>query len=481
MMAPDLACRHDNRLPALHPAAAALALTFLLLGCTVLVPVESVEDGYLVTVPASRAMSHTDIILHPERYYRLTHEGGEVCYQDTNRCSAPRGSDIPGEEAWGLHLRMKDGLLPFRDGMVVTVTTPQELVFFLPEGEDLEYSPEEKGLYQDNKGSYKIHVQVLTTPPHADFSRSVRLQGRAPSSYCDKGLEPQLEFMKTLGANSITLEILMDIAGSSLTPDPETTSYFCLVDATRRAHRMGLKVTWQIKYSPLDFPDTESFLPPGEDGLNQFFRNLEIGLEAWADLAGMEKVETLIPAGGFTLLTRDEELRSRWLRIFIGLHARFFGGLVYEASPHELEILPPEFWQACCDQIGVRGDFALSQARLPRHQDLVDAWSLPVSRMEDLFEKTGLRILMIDAPGYPRAPACASAPRGVKGQELDEDCQPIAYRALFQTLGPMAGVSIAGHIIKEINLPGERRSPFSPLGGITQEVLKNEWKKFGTH
>ncbi len=338
-------------------------------------------------VPASRPYTETNMTLTPGTDYRFRHVGGRVCYQGADRCAPPRGSDIPEEEAWALHLKLNDQLIPYRDGMILSVEKEARLIFYLPEGDTEEHDDDKLPLYTDNQGAYRIEVEERPTPRRAGVHPGVAVAPAGADGWCSPDVGDGMKRLAEIGARQILLPIPHLTDGKTIWPGARTPRVLCLVRATEAAREHGLAVAWSVEIEPVDRSSRASLDPADRDAFFTAYGELA---RVFAGLAQTEGVDVLSAGGGFESLTRTQEDRDRWLRLFLDLQTRYFGTLFYTASRLELDQLDAEFWRTCCDRVGVRPDYSLSEATLPSAQQLATAWEPHIDKLETAFKETAV-------------------------------------------------------------------------------------------
>ena len=424
-------------------------------------------------VPANTPYTETGHMLAPGIQYRFHHVGGRVCYQGLDRCAPPRGSDIPDEEAWALHIKLKDELVPFVDGMILSVEEETELVFFLPEGDSEEYDEDELPLYEDNRGSFHIEVERRPAPRTSEFSPGIAIASAGADGWCAPAVTEGMKRLAEIGARQVLLPVPHLTDGRTIWPSTRTPRVLCLVRASEAARDQGLGVAWSLEVDPVDRSPRSSLDPEDRDA---FFAAYEELARVFAGLAQAEGISLFSPAGGFTALTRTPEDRRRWSQLFLELHTRFFGTLFYTADRTEVGQLEAEFWKTCCDRVGIRPDFSLSDATMPPSQELAAAWEPHLEPLEELFRSTALRLVLVGAPMYPATTRCAYRPGDtIPGRVPDELCQVEAYRAWFEAFGPAAARFASDHFLGEISVVGAP-SIFSPLSRLAEEILVDAWQ-----
>ena len=424
-------------------------------------------------IPANRPYTETDLTLSPEIDYRFRHIGGRVCYQGVDRCTPPRGSDVPGDEAWALHVKLGDQLIPYRDGMILSVEEEAKLIFYLPEGDTEEYDDDKLPLYSDNQGAYRIEVEERPTPVPPGMLPGVAVSAAGADGWCTPGLSDGMKRLAEVGARQVLLPIPHLTDGRTIWPSTRTPRTLCLVRATEAAREHGLSVAWSVEVDPADLSSKASLDPKDRDAFFAAYGELA---RVFAGLAQAEGVDLLSAGGGFTTLTRSQEDRERWLRLFLDLQTRYFGTLFYTASRLELDQLDAEFWNTCCDRVGVLPDYSLSEATLPSAQQLGAAWEPHIKRLEKVFNETGLRLVLVDAPAYPATTRCAyRSLEPVRGRIPDELCQTEAYKAWFQVFWPAAAQFSSDHFLGEVAVVGQT-TPLSPLSRLAEEIVVDAWK-----
>lgn len=424
-------------------------------------------------IPANRPYTETELTLAPGVEYRFRHVGGRVCLQGADRCAPPRGSDVPGDEAWALHVKLGDELVPYRDGMILTVEEETLLTFYLPEGDTEEYDDDKLPLYADNRGAFRIEVEVRPTPRNEGLRPGIAVTAAGADDWCTPEVSAGMKRLAELGARQVLLPIPHLTDGRTIWPGTSTPRVLCLVRATEAAREHGLSVTWSIEVDPVDRSGRETLDP--EDRALFFTAYAELA-RVFAGLAQAEDVDLLSVGGGLTALTRTEEDRQRWASLFLDLQTRFFGPLFYTADRVELGQLDAGFWRTCCDRIGVRPTYSLSDATLPSADQLAAAWEPHIAPLQAAFDETGLRLVLVDAPAYAATTRCAYRPRDpVPGRIPDELCQLEAYRSWFDIFAPAATRFASDHFLGEVSVVGPA-SPYSPLSRLAEEILRDAWK-----
>ncbi len=433
----------------------------------------TVPDRTRFEVPANQPFTETGFHLTPDTDYRFRHVEGRVCYQGADRCAPPRGSDVPGDEAWALHLKLGDKLIPYRDGMIVSVDEETELVFYLPEGDTEVYDDDKLPLYGDNQGAYRIEVEVHPTPQDATFRAGVVISPESANGWCEPAVDATMKHLAELGTRQVLLPIPHLTDGRTIWPGPRTPRVLCLVRATEAAREQGLSVGWSVEVNPADRSPRADLDPPDRDAFLAAYAELA---RVFAGLAQAEGVDLLSAGGGFAALTRSPEDQARWLSLFLDLHTRFFGTLFYTADRTELDQLEPSFWTTCCDRVGVMPDYSLSDATLPTIQQLVAAWKPHIATLRKTFKDTGLRLVLVGSPAYAATTRCAYRPLdAVPGRTPDEICQMEAYKAWFQVFGPESGAFASDHFLSAVSV-SDATLPLSPLSRLAEEILINAWK-----
>jgi hypothetical protein len=424
-------------------------------------------------VPANRPFTETEMTLTPGTEYRFRHVGGRVCYQAADRCAPPRGSDVPGDEAWALHLKLDEELIPYRDGMILSVEEETQLVFYLPEGDSEEYDDDKIPLYADNQGAFRIEVEERPVPRPVGVVPGIAVAPAGADGWCTTGVKEKIKHLAELGARQILLPIPHLTDGRTIWPGTQTPRVLCLVRATEAARENGLAVTWSVELDPVDRSGRETLDPEDREAFFSAYGELA---RVFAGLAQAEGVDLLSAAGGLAALTRTPEDRQRWAQLFLDLQTRFFGPIFYTADRVELGQLDAGFWKTCCDRVGVRPDFSLSDATLPSAQQLAAAWEPHLEPLEDVFEETGLQLVLVDAPAYAATTRCTYRPMDpVPGRIPDELCQLEAYRAWFDIFEPAATRFASDHFLGEVSVVGPP-SPYSPISRLAEEILIDAWK-----
>lgn len=457
---------HCSRLPTL------LVAVCLLAACTKTPERVPLQEVGTFRILAGQPYLHAGFDLVPDMYYLLRHVGGEVCLQGEHRCTPPRGSDLPGEEAWGLHVLVDGQPVAVRDGTVLTVTEPGELVFYLPEGEELAYADEKLSLYEDNTGFWDIRVEVFSHAPPSDWIQGVSLTSYTAGGYCHPDLLSILKRVQAMGANTVQFVMVFETDSRSIYPVDYSPRDFCLVQATQAARRQGLSVGWNLHVDPPDDGWRGELEPADHKTFFDAYREFAV---FYAQMAQDNDVDFFIPATEMVSLTRSAEDRNHWLSIFHELHSHFFGTITYGADRVELPVLDADFWNSCCDQIGLTAWYSLTSDPHPTATELDPAWSRQIGPLERYGEDAQQRILLVEA-GYRSIEGCATEPADYLRQvRPDELCQVESFKALLKAFPESRRQQFAGLLIWETTAPGEKVTDYSPLDRVSESVIRQAW------
>ncbi|MBM4352988.1 MAG: hypothetical protein FJ109_04215 [Deltaproteobacteria bacterium] len=425
-------------------------------------------------IEAGQPYLRTGFDLVPDMYYLFRHVGGKVCFQGDRRCSAPRGSDLPGEEAWGLQVMVDGQPVPVRDGTVLTVAGPGELVFYLPEGEEITYSDDKLSLYQDNTGHWEVRVEVFSHAPQPDWIQGVSLTSYSAGGYCHPDLQAILKRIQAMGANTVQFVVVFQTDSRSIYPVDYSPRDFCLVQATQAARRLGLRVGWNLHVDPPDNGWRGELQPPDHKTFFNAYREFAV---FYAQMAADNHVSFFIPATEMVSLTRTAEDRNRWLSIFHELHSEFFGPITYGADRVELPVLDDDFWNACCDQIGLTAWYSLTSDPHPTATELDPAWNRQIGTLERYAEAAQMRILLVET-GYRAIEGCATEPADYLRQaRTDELCQVESFKALFKAFPDSRRQLFSGLLIWETTAPGEKLTDYSPLDRVSESIIRQAWTR----
>jgi hypothetical protein len=307
-----------------------------------------------VLVPGRNPWTYTGIKLSPESVYQLTHVAGELCFQNGARCSAPQGTNRRGAEAWALHLKVGNELVPFRNDMLLDLPAEQELVFYVPEGDQLEYTKDKLPLYEDNSGSYTIRVTRLYGMPPRKPIQGAQLLNRTKDSYCRKAVTGLLGDVKKLGATHAAFSLDLVHNQGSILPASNSADTFCIGKAVETAHELGLEAILRVGLSgdPVDPTAAKAFRV-----------ELEKTLRSTAALASALGVDLIVFGPG--MVPPGPGGPEELAQMISALHGSFFGKLAYAATPADLRRLQPDFFTTCCDLAAVSADWPLSTDAAP--------------------------------------------------------------------------------------------------------------------
>jgi len=425
-------------------------------------------------VSGDQPFLRTGYDLLPGYYYTFSHRGGNVCLQSGSRCGPPRGSDVAQEEGWGLRLLIGEEIVQVRDQMVLSVEGKTPLVFYVPEGEELEFSEDKRPFYEDNTGHWEIEVLTFNETPEVQWTRGANITSYTENGYCSDEMESLYRRLLTLHANTVMFVVVFQTDGVDVFPAPHSPRTYCLAKATRSALRLGLKVGWNLHVDPPENGWRGALIPKDKEAFFAAYREFARFYAAMAQELG---VEYLIPATEMSSLTEQDQDRQRWLSIFLELHSVFFGTISYAADRSEYARLDGDFWRACCDVIGITPWYTLTSSPYPTVDELTEAWGEVVVNMERFANAVRMRILLVEGPGYRAIEGCATEPAEYLEQAKVSDlCQTEGYRAFLRTFGADRKQVIAGHLLWEIRVPGETLSDYSPLDRMTESILKEGWK-----
>jgi hypothetical protein len=393
--------------------------------------------------------------------------GGEACFQNGARCSAPQGSNRHGAEAWALHLKVGTELVPFRNDMLLDLPAQQELVFYVPEGDQLDYTKEKLPLYEDNTGSYTIRVTRLYGMPPRQPIKGAQILNRTKDSYCRKAMVGLLGDLKKLGATHAAFSLDLVHSQGSILPATNSADSFCVGKAVETAHELGLEAILRVSLSG----------DPADPKTAKAFRaELEKTLRTSAALASALAVDLLVFGPG--MIPPGPGGAEELAQLLSALHGSFFGKLAYAATPEDLKRLEPAFFSTCCDLTALAAQWPLSTEPLPAPKDLKVAWKPYLLSIKTLSDAATSPVLLLDAPAAPAKTYCAKWPSllGTAGDEAQgEACQTAVYTAFSDLFFRENPSLTAGHVVKDFAIPGERPSDFSPIDHKALEILDNVW------
>ena len=451
---------------------------FSLVSCKEQVKPKPLESVGLFRVRGEEPFTRTGFTLMPGTYYMFLHRGGGVCIQPDRRCGPPRGNDLPGHEAWGLFMEVGDDLVQVRDRLILNVESETPLVFYVPDGDELPFSESNLPLYEDNSGYWDIEVMTFDQAPDPGFMQGVSITSYSVDGYCSPELESMLKQLQSYGADAVQYVAVHKTDSKTIFPALFSPRAYCLVKATDTAHRLDLEVSWNLHVDPAGDGWRGALQP---DDRAAFFAAYAETARFFAGLAEEHGVEYFIPATEMVSLMESEEDRNAWLSLFLDLHATYFGTIVYAADRTEYAYLGEDFWKSCCDAIGITPWYTLTSDPHPTEKQLADAWKPIVTEMEQFADKVKMRILLTEAPGYRAVEGCTLEPAVYLTKRAPSDlCQAEAYRAFLGAFKRDRRHFFGGYFLWEIAAPGETESAYSPLGRITEGVLKHAWKKMRT-
>ncbi len=425
-------------------------------------------------VAGNQPYTRTGYELVPGRYYMFHHRAGTVCVQQDKRCAPPRGKDIPGEEAWGLQLKVGGEYVQIRDLLVLTVEEATPLDFYLPEGNELEYREDKLPLYEDNTGSWTIEVTSFQEAPEVDFWQGANITSYMAEGYCGTKPGTIMRRLVALGANAVQFVIVYETDSKYIFPVSYSPRAYCIVQATQEAKELGLKVGWNLHVDPPNDGWRGAIEPPDRDTFFASYREFAV---YYAGLAQLHGVDFLIPATEMVSTMRTAEDQNRWLSIFADLHGTFFGLIFYAADRVEYTELNSAFWHSCCDMIGMTPWYTLTEKPVPDAGELEQAWKPIATNIDRFVNAVKMRAVLVEGPGYRALESCATEPANYLADKKPSDlCQVEAYRAFLRTFTKARKKTIAGYFIWEINLDEEDHSNYSPLDSMSESALKQAWK-----
>jgi len=425
-------------------------------------------------VVGNQPYTRTGYDLVPGRYYMFYHRAGTVCVQQDRSCSPPRGKDIPGEEAWGLKLKVGSEYLQIRDRLILSVQETTPLDFYLPEGDELEYSEAKLPYYEDNTGSWTIEVTAFQEAPEVEFWQGANITSYASEGYCGTKPGATMRRLVALGANAVQFVVVYETNSKYVYPVTYSPRAYCIVQATNEAKELGLKVGWNLHVDPPDNGWRGAIEPEDRD---TFFASYREFATYYAALAQEHGVDFLIPATEMVSTMKTKEDRDRWLSIFADLHGTFFGLIFYAADRVEYTELDSSFWHSCCDLVGMTPWYTLTEKPVPQADELEAAWKPIATNMDRFVNAVKMRMVLVEGPGYRSLESCATEPADYLVNKKPSDlCQVESYKAFLRTFTPARRKTIAGYFIWEINLDDEDLSNYSPLDSISENILKLAWK-----
>jgi hypothetical protein len=451
------------------------SLAIALAGCkdSVMASRAPLEGVASFVIPGNMPVTDTGYDLVPGRYYLLTHDQGAVCLERLKRCGPVEGSDVPGDEAWGLKLLLGKELVSVRGGAVISVDSAAPLTFYVAEGENLQFDPQRTAAYDDNSGSWEVTLTPFDAAPDPEWIQGVSVTSYTNAGYCAPGLTEQLIRIRGLGANAVQFVVVLATDGKAIFPFDYSPDIACLTRATLTASRLGFKVGWNLHVDPTDGGWRGALAPPDHKAFIEEYGTMARML---ASLAQSYKVAYFVPATEMASLTRTQEDRDAWITVFRSLHNVYFGVITYGADKSEIESLDSDFWLNCCDAIGVTTWYTLTVDKAPTFEQLQASWRPIVAALEALANDTRLRIFVPEGPGYRAIAGCASEPADYKiSGDASEMCQVTAYQSFLSTFTPSKRSLFWGSFLWEVTVSGEPKSDYSPMDRVTEGVLKNAW------
>jgi len=291
-------------------------------------------------------------------------------------------------------------------------------------------------------------------------------------------METMLKSLKSSGADAVQYVAVHETDSKTIFPALFSPRAYCLVQATETAHRLGLEVSWNLHVDPKRDGWRGALQP---DDRAKFIAAYGETARFFAGLAQEHGVEYFVPATEMVSLMEDQEDRDSWGAMFLDLHSIYFGTILYAADRTEYEYLGEHFWKSCCDAIGITPWYTLTADPNPTESQLLEAWKPIVGEMEKFADRVKMRIILTEAPGYRAVVGCTLEPALYLNKRAPSDlCQAEAYRAFLKTFNRDKRSFFAGYFLWEVTAPGETESKYSPLGKITEGVLKHAWKKMRT-
>jgi glycosyl hydrolase family 113 len=200
-----------------------------------------------------------------------------------------------------------------------------------------------------------------------------------------------------------------------------------LLEATRQAHGLGLKVMLKphLWLRPPDWPG--SIEPANPADWQQWFATYREFIVHYAALAKQGGMDALCVGNELEKTTAHE---AEWREIVRAVRAAYDGPLTYGAHMEEVFRVP--FWDAL-DAIGVSAYYPLVEARAPDRKALVAAWKPHLARLGALSARWGGKKVLFTELGYRSADFGAGKQWEVTDQapvnlRLQED----AYAAFFE-------------------------------------------------
>jgi len=210
-----------------------------------------------------------------------------------------------------------------------------------------------------------------------------------------------------------------------------------LVDVTRQAHALGIKVMLKphLWLRPPDWPG--AIEPKGEDGWREWFRTYREFILHYALLARLSGMDALCVGNELEKTTARER---EWRDVIATVRAAYPGPITYGAGFEE--VFRVRFWDAL-DFIGVSAYYPLVDERAPGRARLVAAWGPVVDRLAALSSTHGRKIVFTEL-GYRSADFGAWKQWEIqRSAPVNLAVQADAYGAFFDAVWPrqwMAGV-----------------------------------------
>lgn len=314
-------------------------------------------------------------------------------------------------------------------------------------------------------------------PKGPEFHKGIGYVSWSKDGYLAPGSDESLLKAKELGTTWVSILVTwyqttawsQDIQRTDQTPSDEA-----LIHAVRKAHELGMKVTFKLHLDLLDKSDGSW---RGEIGFSkekewdEWFRKYSDYIMYYVDIANKENIEMICI--GTELSTSAFVKGYLWENLIKQVRKKYSGLLTYAA--HWDGYMDIRFWDKL-DYVGINVYFPLTEKMNPTCEELKEAWKKWLPEMEEFYKKINKPVIFPEI-GCSSADGAAIRPwEHVPRSEVNLKLQEDYYKALLDTFWDKEWFYglYWWYWGTNVNMGGQYNRGFTPQNKPAEQVIK-EW------
>ena len=298
------------------------------------------------------------------------------------------------------------------------------------------------------------------------MARGANVTAYSPNALSSSQANAALQNLRAQGADQVVFPVLWfmaDKTSTEIAPKPdETPSDASLLAAVREARSLGMRTAIAPHINVDDGTFRGEIAPSDRTAWYASYRTM---LEHYASVAQRANANLLVVGSELVTMTKDTD---EWTSLIADSRQRFIGQLTYAANwVDEAEQI--RFWPKL-DAVGIDAYMPLTPDPNPTIDQIQDAWSRYIPRMQRVGDAAGRPVLLTEI-GYTSRQGTAQAPATEGDGPISEQAQADAYAGAFRALGHQPWIS--GMLIWDWSADGrESAGDYSPQGKLAQAVMR---------